>query len=190
MPVSPLRTLLLALVLVSGLVNGSHAAVQGNPGPSSTGSVDINLIMGLNVRLSGLNDLALGTWSGSGDVAGDDNLCIGRTGIGFFGSGLYRILASGDGRPGNPAAFTLSNGATQIEYEAFFNDQTGTAGRQPLVPGAALTNQSGFGGWFALNYLFGCVVENANVSVVIRDPVLRAAAGPYSGTLTLVLIPE
>ncbi|MGI9324758.1 MAG: hypothetical protein ACR2PZ_06030 [Pseudomonadales bacterium] len=190
MPVSLLRTLLLSFVLVLALASTAHAAVPGSPGPTSTGSLDINLIMGLNVRISGLNDLPLGTWSGSGDVAGDDDLCIGRTGIGFFGSGLYRILATGDGRPGNPAAFTLSNGATQIEYEAFFNDQTGVVGRQPLVPGAALTSQSGFGGWFALNYLFGCAVQNANISVVIRDSVLRGAAGPYSGTLTLVLIPE
>lgn len=186
-----LRLHFLALLpLIALLPAPSWTAVQGTPGPISTGNVDINLITGLNVRISGLADLSLGVWSGSGPVGGDDNLCIGRTGVGFFGTGLYRIRASGDGEPGDPAAFTLSNGAHQISYTAYFNDQPGPAGRQQLTPGVSLTNQSGFGFWQVLNYLFGCSVENANVSVELSEPELRGAAGVYTGTLTLVLIPE
>lgn len=175
------------LLLCSG---AGHAAVQGDPGLTSTGNVDINLVTGLNVRISGLADMALGVWSGSGDVSGNDNLCIGRTGVGFFGSGPYRILASGDGEPGNPAAFTLTNGAARISYNAFFNDQTGLTGRAQLTPGVALTNQSGFGFWQILNFLFGCSVENANISVVVPETQLSGAAGVYTGSLTLILIPE
>lgn len=166
------------------------AAVQGDPGTTSTGNVDINLVTGLNVRISGLADMPLGVWDGVNDVNSSDNLCIGRTGVSFFGSGPYRILASGDGEPSDPAAFTLSNGASRISYNAFFNDQTGTAGRQALTPGVALTGQSGFGFWQILNYLFGCSVDNANVSIVVPASELSGAAGVYTGTLTLILIPE
>lgn len=167
-----------------------HAAVQGNSGTTSLGNVDVSLITGLNVRISGLTDMPLGTWSGTGDATSNDNLCIGRTGVAFFGTGVYRILASGDGEPGNPSAFTLSNGARRLSYNAFFNDTTGTAGRQPLIPGVALTGQSGFGLWQIFNYLFGCSQLNANISITVPESELQGAAGVYTGTLTLILTPE
>lgn len=185
-----LRMVLAVVCWLLLLVSPSHAAVQGNPGVTSSGNIDISLITGLNVRISGFSDMPLGTWSGAGDVISNDNLCIGRTGVGLFGAGPYRILASGDGEPGNPAAFTLSNGARRLSYNAFFNDATGIAGRQLLAPGVALTSQTGFGFWQILNYLFGCSVENANISIVIPEAQLRGAAGLYTGTLTLILTPE
>lgn len=184
----PRRSLWLALLLC--WTGSAYAAIQGGAGPSSTGNLDVNLVTGLNVRISGLNDLSLGLWSGSGDLAGNDNLCIGRTGVSFFGAGPYRILASGDGEPGDPAAFTLSNGSGTIHYDAFFNDQTGLAGRQPLTAGQALTAQGGSGLSLIFNYLFGCALQNANISVVVPEAQLQAAAGVYTGTLTLLLIPE
>ncbi len=168
-----------------------HGAVQGASGTSSTGSVDIVYVQGLNVRISGLADLPLGIWSGAGALAANDDICIGRTGVpGFSTSGTYRILASGEGEPGDPAAFTLSNGIGRIHYRAFFNDQTGTAGRQELVGGLALTGQSSGGSAYVLNMLFNCAVQNANVSVEVPAAELAGAAGTYIGTLTLVLIPE
>lgn len=185
-----LRLILAVFCCLLCLVSPSQAAVQGDSGTTSSGNVDISLISGLNVRISGLRDMPLGTWSGAGDVTSNDNLCIGRTGVGFFGSGPYRILASGDGEPGNPAAFTLSNGARRLSYRAFFNDVAGTAGRRLLTPGVSLTSQSGFGFWQILNYLFGCSVLNANISIVVPQAELRGAAGVYTGTLTLILTPE
>lgn len=172
------------------MTSPATAAVQGAPGADSSGSIDVTLVTGLGVRISGFVDLPLGVWSGSGDLVANDNLCVGRTGVSFFGAGAYRILASGDGEPGNPAAFTLTNGARFITYDAYFNDQVGTSNRQPLVPGVALTGQSGFGFWQILNYLNGCVVNNANVSIVVPEAELTGKGGIYSGTLTLTLIPE
>ncbi len=167
-----------------------HAAQQGTLGPTSTGSVDILLTTGLNARISGFTDLSLGTGNGSTDLTANDNICIGRTGVGFFASGAYRILASGDGEPGDPAAFTLYNGIERIYYDAYFNDQTGLTSRQQLTPGAVLTGQSGFGFWMILNFLFGCAVNNANISIVAPGASQVGPAGVYSGTLTLTLIPE
>lgn len=185
-----LRMVLAVFCCLLTLAGTGYAAVQGDAGTTSSGNVDISLVTGLNVRIAGLTDMPLGTWSGTGDVGSNDNICIGRTGVGFFGSGPYRILASGDGEPGNPAAFTLSNGSRRMSYNAFFNDVAGTGGRQPLVPGVALTGQNSFGFWQILNYLFGCSVFNANVSIEVPESELQSAAGVYTGTLTLILTPE
>lgn len=171
----------------SGLV---WSAQQGTAGSTSTGSIDVTYTQGLNVRISGLADLNLGLWSGTGDLNGNDDLCIARTGVGFFGSGLYRINASGDGAPGNPSAFTLTNGVNSINYNAWFNDQAGTTGRQPLTAGVTLLNQSSGGIQFFFNMLFGCAINNANISIEVPATELAGAAGNYAGTLTLLLIPE
>lgn len=170
----------------------ASGAVQGDSGPESTGTVDINLISGLVVRITGLDDLPLGQWSGTGDLAGNDNFCIGRSGVALFGQNPYRIRAQGDGVPGDPAAFVLRNGPRTISYNAFFNDQVGTADRQPLTPGVALTGQTDFGLRQVFNILNGlnCVNLNANISVVVPETELQGASGAYTGTLTLVMLPE
>ena len=96
--------LIAASFLLSGFFMPAWAAQQGTSGTTSTGDIDVTMVVGLNVRLSGLADMPLGVWGGSGDLTADDNLCVGRTGVGF-GAGNYRIYASGDGESGNPAAF-------------------------------------------------------------------------------------
>lgn len=193
----PLQSLRLVLavfcVLLLGFASSSQAAVQGNSGTTSAGSIDLSLISLITVRISGLDDLSLGTWGGTGDATGSDNICIGTNGIrgGFPGGfGIYRILANGDGQLGNPAAFTLSNGARHLSYNAFFNDAVGIAGRQPLTPGVALTDQRGTAFSLVVNRFNGCIFNNANVSIVVPEAELLGAAGVYTGTLTLVLSPE
>lgn len=178
------------LAICSLLSSAAWSAQQGITGNSSSGNITINYVQGLNTRISGFNDMPLGTWSGSGPLTANDNICIGRSGIGFFGTGTYRILAQGDGASGDPAAFTLSNGASQIYYNAYFNDQTGTTNRQQLTPGLQLTGQSGFGFWMIWNLIFGCSVNNANVSIEVPESELASGVGTYTGTLTLTLIPE
>jgi|GEM_PF-955841 len=184
------RIWLATLVALLFLSSPTRAAVQGPQGnTSSSGSVDVDLVLGLLTRISGLNDIALGTWSGAGSLTGNDNLCIGRTGAGFF-SGPYRIRASGDGEPGNPSAFTLSNGALSLNYRAWFNDAANAGpARQELTPGVTLTGQNSFGLFQTFN-MFGCVFQNANISIEVPESELSGGTGTYSGTLTLLLLPE
>ncbi len=184
-----LRLLLCALTLAMSAAAG--AATQGAGGTTSTGTLDVTLTTGLAARLTGLVDFALGVWSGSGDLDASQDVCIGRNGVGFFALGAYRIRAYGDGDPMDVSAFTLSNGVDRIYYDVFFNDQTGTGGRAPLTAGVMLGSQQGFGFGEILNWLFGCVVRNANVSISVPESQMSAAVGgTYSGTLTLVLIPD
>ncbi len=183
------RKLLPGLLLFSA-AQPAWGAQQGSTGAASSGDITINYIQNLNTRITGFNDMPLGTWSGVGPLTANENICVGRSGVGFFGTGTYRILARGDGEPGDPSAFTLSNGASRISYNAYFNDQAGTANRQQLTPGLQLTGQSSFGLWMIFNLLFGCAVNNANVSIEVPASELASGVGTYTGTLTITLIPE
>ena len=184
------------LFLLALLANGSiislpaSAAVQGNIGSGTSASTDIIYTQGLSARISGFTDMDLGTYAGTGNMTANDNICIGRSGVGFFGSGAYRVRAAGDGTPGNPSAFTLSNGSEQMFYNVFFNDQPGVSGRTPMTAGVALTSQSGGGFAFIFNLVFGCVFNNANLSVEVPEAELQSNIGIFSGTLRLTLIPE
>lgn len=168
----------------------AQAADQGPIGNTeSAGSVEVNLILGLLTRITGFDDLDLGVWSGSGSLSGNDNLCIGQSGAGFF-NGPYRIRASGDGEPGDPGAFTLSNGAQSLKYNAWFNDAPNAGpGRAPLTGGVTLTGLNSFGIFQRFNGS-GCNFLNANISVEVPESELQGGTGSYSGTLTLVLLPE
>ncbi len=164
------------------------AAVQGTRDfNTSSGSIEIDLLRGFQARITGLADLPLGVWSGTGSLSANDNVCIGTNNF----SGLYRIRASGDGEPGDPSAFTLSNGASQITYSAFYNDVTNAgSGRTLLTGGVTLTGQTGnpFEMWF--NGSPNCRFENGNISVEVPETELSGATGTYNGTLTLLLLPE
>ena len=128
-----------------------------------------------------------GVWnSGDGTLTDNDNVCIGKNDFG----GPYAIRASGNGDGFDPAAFTLSNGTDQIYYNVYWNDATGTSGNIQLSPGLILYGQTGSFFSFLFN-LFGFCVANANVEVEIPDTELQAASGGnFTGTLTLLVIPD
>lgn len=167
------------------------AATQGAVNNTSTGSADVTLTTGLSARLSGLVDFTLGTLDLASGASANQDICVGRSGVGLFANGAYRIRASGDGDPADVHAFTLSNGVDQIYYDVFFNDQGGLTGRTQLTGGVTLPAQQGFGLFEVFNLLFGCVARNANVSIDVSPAQLTgASSGNYAGTLTLVLIPD
>ncbi|MFK8032052.1 MAG: hypothetical protein AB8G18_17610 [Gammaproteobacteria bacterium] len=189
-----LSTFRFALVTAIWAIATSGMALAANQGTttpgSSTGDVDVVVTTGLVARVSGLNDINLGVWSGSGDLSGSDNLCIGRSGVGLFANGTYRVRLDGDGDASDIHAFTLSNGTDLLYYNVAFNDATGTGGT-PVTGGVMLNGQTGFGFWQFLNVLFGCSVNNANIEVTVPAVELQSVpGGNYTGTLTIVLIPE
>ena len=185
----------LAVAAIAGfylaMSGAAFAATQGTTTSGSTaGSVDVVVTTGLVARVSGLNDIDLGTWSGAGDLSGSDDLCIGRSGVGLFANGTYRVRLDGDGDASDVSAFTLSNGTDLLHYNVAFNDATGVGGT-PVTGGVMLNAQTGFGFWQYLNVLFGCSVNNANIEVSVpAAELISVPAGNYTGTLTIVLIPE
>lgn len=164
------------------LSNCSFAASQGDLSATSKGTSEISVTLGLLARISGLSDFTFGNWNG-GNLNADDNLCVG-----LFGASSYRIRAVGDGDGSDINGFALSNGSDFIPYRVFYNDQTGLPGRTEL---AAATSISGQTASAAFWNLFGCLFNNANLSILLEEPDLIAAgAGSYTGKLTLVVIPE
>lgn len=163
-----------------------HAATQGSEGSTSSGTVEINIVKNRTILITGLRDFNFGQWNlGDGTLIDNDNVCVGKTNFGTYG-----IRAAGNGDGFDPAAFTLSNGTDQIFYNVYWNDAAGTAGNQQLTPGLIQHGQieSGFHTFF---FLFGICFANANVQIEIPDTELQSSTGGnYTGTLTLLVIPD
>lgn len=167
------RYLAILLAAASGV---AHAATQGTLGSTSTGSLGITLTIPNLVQITGINDIALGTWSG-GAMSGSDNVCV------FSTTRAYRITANGSGTAG---AFTLVAGANTIPYTVEWDDVSGATTGTALTSGTALTGQA----TAATSATCGGGT-NATVIVRVAEAALTAVpAGAYTGTLTLVITPE
>lgn len=163
-------------LLVSSM---SLAATDGSLGTTSAGDFGISTVIEDVVQISNLNDVDLGNFSGSGDLANSDAFCLYRN-----GGGTLNITASGSGSGG---AFSLSDGANDIPFSVEFTDETSTAAA--LSAGTALnavpnTNVSsldcsGIGG------------DNNSIEIRISEAdAIAASAGTYTGTLFLTVAPE
>lgn len=127
------------------------------------------------VRVSGLDDIALGRYPGAGDLVGADALCVYRNDP----SSRYEIEAGGQGAG---QAFELRQGAAVLPFEVDYDDGSGfarlEAGRALRASGAD-TRSPSCGG-----------LGTGNVRVRVREADLATAdAGSYAGTLTLTVAP-
>ncbi len=158
------------------------SATQGSLGNNSSGDIEINLTLGLLARISGLTDIAFGSWAG-GDLTANQNICVG-----LYGTNTFRLRATGSGDINSANAFALYNGSDYIPYRVYFNDQNGLTGRTELTAATTLTNQTAGSAFWNI---FGCLINNANLSLLIEETDLASASsGNYTGTLTVTVIPE
>lgn len=162
------------------------AAVDGELSASSSGSLDITFALGIAGIIVDLRDFDLGTWSGTGDLRDNDDLCIGTT-----GTAEYIIRADGQGAGNN---FILTNGSEQLPYRVFWNDTTGTAGNFELTAGVQSTNLTNPPNSFTFiggNSYICTGNRDANVEILVEESSLQAAkAGNYTGVLTLTMVPQ
>ena len=129
------------------------------------------------VRISGFNDLTLGTWSGTGDLSDEDPVCVYKS-----TDTSYKISAHGSGS-GN--AFTLSSAGSTIPYEVYFKGSIGSYVQ--LTSGAIGTS------FTAANMVADDCggLTNATLKVVATATELaKALTGNYSGTVTILLEPS
>ena len=175
MPPALVAVLLLTLLTAVDVWGASDGAL----GATSTGSANITLTIPTQVRISGLADLALGTWSGSGSKTANDDVCVYTNNPGAG----YRVTATGNGTGG---AFTVASGAETVAYEVRWNDQTGTAGNVQLTSGVQLASQTG-----ANTSSQTCGgLNSANFQVTFTSSALAAAkSGAYTGLLSIVVEP-
>jgi hypothetical protein len=132
------------------------------------------------VQISGLSDLAFGTWNGASDVEGEVDHCV----LGNQG-GRFSIEATGDG-PGD--SFALTNGPVSLPYQVAYDDGSGWS---QLNSGTPLSGQRGSQN---TNQFRRCLDgsqprERVRVRVLAQD-LSGAIGGGYSGTLTLLVAPE
>lgn len=175
------------LLLCSFSISIGQAATQGSVGTTSSGTVDVNVVVDQTIIIHNLRDYNFGLWNlGDGTLNDNDDVCIGKIN---FGS-PYALRASGDGDGFDPAAFTLTNGSDQIYYNVYWNDEVGTGGNVQLSPGLILNGQTGSVASFAQNRN-NCNRPNANLEIEITNTELQTAiGGVYTGTLTLLVIPD
>jgi hypothetical protein len=158
----------------------TYAASDGTLGLTSQGSVDITVGVGDRVQISGLDDIALGQWSGSGNLTGDEELCV------YSSTSKYEVTISGLHASNS---FALSaGGTTTLPYTVNWADDPGDAtyGNRGVTEGTPLTGNVGNN----THYTCGGAT-NATLRVYITEANLQAAvAGNYSDTLTINVSPE
>ncbi|MDW3094789.1 MAG: hypothetical protein R8G33_03865 [Gammaproteobacteria bacterium] len=164
------------------------ASTQGVTGATSTGTSDIRVVVDELALIKGLTDISFGTWSGTGDLTGTDDICVATTGA-LFTTHNFQLRATGNGDAADPSAFTLSNGVNDIYYRVFLTDQDDT---NELLPGQIRGGNQFFAGftYFLSVINAGCLFPNSTITVIIEESQLTTGSGTHSGVLTLELIPE
>lgn len=135
-----------------------------------------------NVRITNLSDVAFGTLANLGsDAVSIQNVCV----FANTASNGYTITASGSSSGGS---FALGSGPNLLDYEVQWSPSPGQSSGTALSPNVSLT------GLFTTATQQTCnsgPASSASLILVLRSSALSsAAAGSYSGTLTLVLGPE
>jgi len=133
-----------------------------------------------SVRISELNNIPLGSWSGTGDMTGDETFCI----YSNNDSAAYNVTVSSNQQDGG-GNFRLANGplSSFVNYQLRFADTALGAGVSVgLLPisGTGSNTQSNCNG-----------NNNARLIVdILEADLVSSATDNYSDTVTLLVAPE
>ena len=135
-----------------------------------------------NVRITSLSDIAFGTVSNlSADAIQSESLCL----YANTATNGYNVRAFGSGGAG---AFTMASGADTLPFEVQWSPSAGQSSGVQLTPNVALGGQVTSATQQTCN---SGPATSASLVVILRTAALSsAAAGSYSGSLTLVIGPE
>lgn len=157
-----------ALASLFAVAIPASAARQGNLGATSTGSLDISLVINPLIQVSQLQDIQLQTLQGQ-SIEGSTPVCI----SGNY-EGEFQLEAHGSGT-GNE--FELSAGQESIDYQVTLQSDASEVGLDPMAPSSALP-------------LGTCEGTNRTLMVGIDGADTEAVQpGVYNGTLTLLVSP-
>jgi hypothetical protein len=162
----------------SVLAGNAMAATDGTLGADSTGTSNISLTIADRVQISSVADIALGAWSGSGNLSGSTNFCVYRS-----GGDNYQLTLTAD-----TGAFQVASATTgdNIAFTAQVDDDLdasdgetmsyNTATTAALIGSASVT----CGG-----------ADNAQLLVTFAQTDLQAAstANDYQATVTIYVQP-
>ncbi len=130
-----------------------------------------------DVRVSGFSPFNFSTYSGSGALSSDINLCI------YSESGTYVVSARGGSGP-----FVLHDGSRTLAYTAYWNDSASTSGNVMFPTANSSLSNRGNADTTDPDCDGG---KNANLQLIISEQALRSArAGSYSGSIVIVVEPN
>jgi len=157
----------------------ANAPTDGDLDTTSEGSTTMQLEVARLVKISNLVDINFGTYSGSGALEADKDVCVWTN----HPDATYVVTASGDG---TDSAFTLSSGTEVVGYLVYWNDTTGTVGNSVLAKGEVSATMSG-----ANTASLSCAgTDNANYQIrILEEDLLSVKPGAYIGVVTFVIAP-
>ena len=169
-----------ALVLATNV--SVAATTDGTLGASSPGTADVSLTIDEKFQISGMTAFTFGSWSGTGDLTQNDDICIYHN-----GDGSYKVTITDNSVLSAGFAVEDAADANEIAMSVNFNDETGTTGSIAVVDGTATAAQSG-----ANTASTNCGGGNsANIEVVVAEADLNAApAGAYDSQITVLVEPD
>ena len=135
-----------------------------------------------NVRISSLSDVTFGLVTNlSADAISTQNVCV----YANTATNGYNVRASGSG-PGG--AFSLASAGNSLPFVVEWNSSSGQSSGAQLTANVALSGQVSTATQQTCN---SGPATSASLIVILRTAALSsAAAGSYSGSLTLVIGPE
>lgn len=181
------RGLAVGALSASALVGSAlvNAATQGTVGVSSTGTVDVSILVPNLVLVNNLDDVTLNYVPGGGDVVQSEAFCVWAT------PGTLYTLSIGSVTPSGSSTFeAVGGGGTRVDYTVDFDDSIVGAAWESVVEGAVLDN-AGTGYSAASGATPGCLTDNARLRITAAEAgnLDAADADVYADTLTLLVQP-
>lgn len=137
----------LALALAGMMASGAASAAlsQGTVGATSTGSLDITLVIPALVVVNGLTNINLGTFDGVTAASGSSNACV-RTNNGTYNMTATSANGSFVLKQGtNTIAYSVTWGGTAVTYNTALTNLTAEATTLGGACGATATGKIGVG---------------------------------------------
>ena len=161
----------------------SMAATQGATGGTSSGDLVVSLIIDNKLKVSNLDDTALGTFAGA-NLTATETICV------YYNqTAPYQILFDSND---NPGTFELSDGVNNIPYSFTYDD--GTNGAAAITAGVALTNRNSGGNDAATGANDDCGTLGAdNGTIAFTAAAVDITGNPngtYSETLDITVSPS
>lgn len=177
-----LKQIAQSVTLASALVasTAALAANDGALGATSTGDLDVTLSVADRAQITGLDDIALGAYGGTGSLGGASTFCVYRN-----GTGVYDLTVSSLNEDSGTFRAT-DDGTNFIPYTVEVADSVVAAERVLVASNAPLTGLVGNGTSTSCGG-----GDNASLEVTFSEADLQAApTGAFADVITLLVEPS
>lgn len=179
-----INTVLALLMSVASLhaSTSAHSASNGDLATSSIASADVSLAIPQLYLISGVADFSFGTYSGSGNLSANYDLCV----YSNDSSAGYKVRVT-DSSALSADGYSVQNaaGTAQIPFNVKWKSGVGSTGNRQLTYNVAHTQTA------ANTTTPNCNgTNNANIQInLLQSDLQGAPSDTYSSTLTISIEP-